>query len=138
MSVTLQISLCYSTYHVLNSHVKSSQVDFLNSSVLLRFTACLLACFCYLLLLLRNSVRGHTSQKTHVTCSLSIQSIGALAGPTENMSRDLYPLLCDSLQKTLLEYCLPCVCCGCCLRMDLYVTICISVYCVFPYNSLNL
>jgi hypothetical protein len=37
---------------------------------------------------------GHASQKTHVTCSLSSQSIGALIGPTENTSRDRYPLSC--------------------------------------------
>jgi hypothetical protein len=27
---------------------------------------------------------GHASQKTHIMCSLSSQSTGALAGPTEN------------------------------------------------------
>jgi hypothetical protein len=45
---TLPISLCYSTYKVFKSHVKSSQTDFLYSSVLLQLTACVL-CFSSLL-----------------------------------------------------------------------------------------
>jgi hypothetical protein len=34
--------------------------------------------------------------RKHMTWSLSSQSIGALAGPTANMSRDRYLLLCDA------------------------------------------
>jgi hypothetical protein len=42
LNYTLPISLYYYTHKVFKSHVKSSQADFLYSSVLLKLTACLL------------------------------------------------------------------------------------------------
>jgi hypothetical protein len=50
LNYTLPISLYDSPHKVFKSHVKSSQADFLYSSVLLKLTAGLLACFCRLLL----------------------------------------------------------------------------------------
>jgi hypothetical protein len=85
MSVTLQLSLYYSTYQIFNSHVKSSHVDFLFPFVLLKLTASLLASAAYYYCLgnLHTYICStDTHHRKHVTCSLSSQSIGALAGPT--------------------------------------------------------
>jgi hypothetical protein len=57
--------------------------------------------------------------RKHFTYSLSKQSFGALAGPTENTSRDRYPLLYDVTADTKKT---GHGCCGCCLAMDLHVT----------------
>jgi hypothetical protein len=79
---TLPIPLYYSTHKVFKSHVKSSQADFLYSSILLQLTA---AC----------------KRPT-------LPPINLRRWPTENMSRGLYPLLCDVTAYA--EVCLPSRC----------------------------
>jgi hypothetical protein len=75
---TLPITLCYSTHKIFKSHIKSSQADFLYSTVLLKLTTILLSTTAYLLTYsltahifeiwsLRNTHHGHDSQKTHIT-----------------------------------------------------------------------
>jgi hypothetical protein len=129
----------HSTYQVFGSHVKSSQVDFLYSSVLLKLTACssssLLAPsyseFCSLM----KTQHGHVSQKTHITWRLPTQFIGALAAVyRKHMSRVSYLLLwwrhCTCAEVCLPSRCLetgcvtPLICCCVLDRVCLHVTIC--------------
>jgi hypothetical protein len=119
---TQELYQSHSQYQCTTAHIKSSNhtlnLHSLTSCTLLYSSSLLLACFCRLVLLLRNCVHFYTDaarsritenvsrdrypasplarwldlQKTYVTCSLSSQFIGALAGFIENTSRDLYPL----------------------------------------------
>jgi hypothetical protein len=109
----------YSTCNILKSHTKSSQADFLYSSVLLKLTACLLYSSSLLLYsykqllayfltyLLTHSFTAHlwrrsmdTAHRKHMSCDamqccVTSQRMRQLCGQKENMSRDHYLLLCD-------------------------------------------
>jgi hypothetical protein len=99
---TLPISLHYSTHKAYKSHVKSSQADFLYSSVLLQLTAILRP----LNPRLRNSPHlyrrvTHTDlQKTHHV--IAIQPVHLRSGwtYTKHISRGRYLLLCDVTADT--------------------------------------
>jgi hypothetical protein len=100
LNYTLPILMYYCTHKVYRSHTKSSQADFLYSSVLLKFIACLLyssslplysSCLLLSLGILLTYIDTGQSQtyRKHITWLLSSQSIGALTGPTQkNISRE--------------------------------------------------
>jgi hypothetical protein len=79
---TFTIALHYSTYKDMKSHVKSSQADFLYSSLLLEFTACLFVCVLLSLLL---------ATALNEFCQSCLYSRGTDIHHRKYISRDRYP-----------------------------------------------
>jgi hypothetical protein len=140
-------------------HIKSSNhrlsLHRLTSCTLLYSSSLLLACctppaYRYtpasyllslgILLTYIDAARTRTYRK-HIMWSLSSQSIGVLAGPTENTCHVILSTLvwhhwaCASstdIKKTLLLNLWPYVCCGLCVAMDLHVTVLCEILLAWP------